>query len=93
MEYTKERFKTDKKWLTDKKNSTGLCQWNEGYLEALNDYQNLILFGVGRSEPIKQKTVFDYAQETIDNAIKCAELLKGIRNGDYIQTIEDKTLG
>ena len=57
---TKEDFKHSKKWLENRlKNNKPLCKWNRGYLEALEDYENLILFGVGSSVKVKIDEPFE----------------------------------
>ena len=48
MEYTKETFKKVKQGLEIIEKENALSEKDKCYLEAMNDYENLILFGVGK---------------------------------------------
>ena len=74
---TKEDFKHSKKWLENRlKNNKPLCKWNRGYLEALEDYENLILFGVNRSLPTSTEPFALVTKQIVENADRVIDFIK-----------------
>ena len=65
------RFKRDKEVLTTKKINNVIGLYEEGYLQAMNDYKNLIIPVVmQRSEQLKDKKTKPFENWLKENFIK-----------------------
>jgi len=73
MNYLKEGFKKCKRSLELMSKSKLFTEYDKGYLKALKDYENLILFGVGSSK--REDTLKNFKEMNED-------FLEGIIN-DY----------
>jgi len=65
MEYTKETFKVELDQDRVRKEKGLLSEWSIGYLKALENYENLILFGVGIELPTSKERI-----SALENSIK-----------------------
>ena len=82
MSYTKEDFKKDLE-INTKIVDKDICnEFRQGYLQALKNYENLILFGVNRSLPTSTEP-FALIMKQIDKNTK--DVLEAIKEMQIVR--------